>query len=88
MSKNKIENKETKNNDNISGDKSILKKYIVVYPFLDLSDNKYQYEVNKKYPREDMSEEDLEKALSEDRIHQLTTNDNKIGQILIKELEN
>lgn len=83
-----VTNEEIENSDDISVDEVVLKKYIVIHSFLDLNDKKHLYDVNKPYPREDMTDEELEMALSEERIHQLTTNENKIGQILIKELEN
>lgn len=56
--------------------------YIVVYPFKDLKDNKHFYKVNDEYPREEI---DIEKV-SKSRIKELTTNKNKIGEILIKEI--
>lgn len=82
-----VKNEEIENNNDISDNEVTSKKYIVVYPFLDLNDKKHKYDLNKTYPREDMTDEELKNALSEERIHQLTTNENKIGQILIKELE-
>ena len=82
-----VKGEEIENDKNIFDETTVSKKYIVVYSFLDLNDKKYKYDVNEIYPRKNMTSEELEKALSDERIHQLTTTENKIGEILIKELE-
>ena len=73
------------NNDDVN---IIDEKYIVVYPFLDLEDSKYEYRVNKIYPREDMPQEMKIEALSKKRLTQLTTCNNKIGRTLIVKKNN
>ena len=87
-----VDNKElTDTNDNSDNDNSdieVKEEYIVVYPFLDLIDGNYEYKLNSKYPREDISDEQKKIALSEERINQLTTLNNRIGKILISKSEN
>ncbi len=81
----------TENNDNFVNDNSnieLKEEYIVVYPFLDLIDDSYEYKLNKIYPRENISDEQRKIALSEERISQLTTSNNRIGKILISKIEN
>lgn len=57
--------------------------YKVIEKFKDLKDNDYIYEVNDIYPREDIKLEDIPQK----RIKELTTKKNKIGKILIEEIE-
>lgn len=78
-------------NDDVDDDISIKvvdEKFTVVFPFKDLNDNKYEYQVNKTYPRENMTNEEKIVALSQERLSQLTTSNNKIGRILIVKSEN
>lgn len=78
-------------NDVVDDDISIKvldEKFIVVFPFKDLNDNEYEYQVNKTYPRENMTNEEKIVALSQERLSQLTTSNNKIGRILIVKSEN
>lgn len=82
-----VKNEEIENSNDISNDKVTSNKYIVVYPFKDLNDNNYEYQVNKTYPRESMTDEEKIIALSQERLSQLTTLNNKIGQILIVKIE-
>lgn len=87
--KTNIENVELTNIDETTKEKIVANnKYIVVHPFLDLEDDSYEYELDSKYPRENMSDEKKEVALSKKRINQLTTKNNKIGEILIVKSEN
>ena len=58
-------------------------KYIVVHSFKDLQDNDHIYKVGDYYPREDVNIEDIDK----ERIEELAGVKNKIGKILIKEVE-
>lgn len=57
--------------------------YKVIEKFKDLKDNDYIYEVNDIYPRKDIKLEDIPQK----RIKELTTTKNKIGKILIEEIE-
>ncbi len=55
-----------------------MEKYIVIYErFKDLEDNEYIYEKGDTYPREGLEP-------SKERIKELSTKKNKIGEILIK----
>lgn len=55
-------------------------KYIVVYEkFKDLEDNNYIYKKGDNYPREGLEP-------SKDRIKELSTKKNKIGEVLIKKV--
>lgn len=77
-------------NDDVDDDISIKvvdEKFTVVFPFKDLNDNEYEYQVNKTYPRENMTNEEKIVALSQERLSQLTTSNNKIGRILIVKSE-
>lgn len=57
------------------------KKYVVVYPrWKDLEDNNYIYTKGKPYPREGYTP-------TKERIAELASKNNKIGEILIKEVE-
>lgn len=56
--------------------------YKVIEKFKDLKDD-HIYEVNDIYPREDIKLEDIPQK----RIKELTTKKNKIGKILIEEIE-
>lgn len=53
--------------------------YKVVKKFVDLQDKNHLYKVGDCYPRSG-------KNVSENRIHELATNNNKIGVPLIKEI--
>lgn len=53
--------------------------YNVVKKFVDLQDKNHLYKVGDRYPRNG-------KNVSENRIHELATNNNKIGVPLIKEM--
>lgn len=57
--------------------------YKVIEKFKDLKDNDHIYEVNDIYPRKDIKLEDIPQK----RIKELTTKKNKIGKILIEEIE-
>ena len=54
------------------------KRYIVIHDFKDLQDKGYVYLKGDKYPREG-------KQVSEERIQELMSDKNKIGNPLIKE---
>lgn len=57
------------------------KRYVVVYPrWKDLEDNDYIYTKGKPYPREGYTP-------TEERINELSTRKNKIGKVLIKEVD-
>jgi hypothetical protein len=57
--------------------------YKVIEKFKDLKDNDHIYKVNDIYPRKDIKLEDIPQK----RIKELTTTKNKIGKILIEEIE-
>lgn len=66
---------------NKDADKKTNKKYVVVYPkWKDLEDGGYIYRKGDVYPRKGYKP-------SKERIEQLTTKNNKIGEILIKVAE-
>lgn len=54
--------------------------YIVVNKFEDLEDNKYLYNVGKIYPHE-------KRDISEKRIKELSSKENKLKKVLIKEVD-
>lgn len=55
-----------------------MEKYIVIYEeFKDLEDNDYIYQKGDIYPREGLQP-------TKERIKELSTKKNKIGEILIK----
>lgn len=57
-----------------------MEKYVVVYDrFKDLEDNDYIYEKGDIYPREGLE-------TSKERVKELSTKKNKIGEILIKKI--
>lgn len=57
-----------------------MEKYIVIYErFKDLEDNNYIYKKGDIYPREGLEP-------TKERIKELSTKKNKIGEILIKKL--
>lgn len=56
--------------------------YIVINKFKDLEDNNHIYQNGDKYPREGISIEDIPL----ERIKALASNQNKIGKVLIKEI--
>jgi hypothetical protein len=57
-----------------------MEKYIVIYErFKDLEDNNYIYKKGDIYPREGLEP-------SKERIKELSTKKNKIGEILIKKV--
>lgn len=60
-----------------------MMEYIVVKKFKDLKDNDYIYNENDVYPREGINIEDIPKK----RIKELTTKNNKIGEVLIREIK-
>lgn len=53
-------------------------KYVVIKKFRDLQDNDHIYEVGKKYPRKG--------KLNKERVEELLSDKNKIGEPLIKEV--
>ena len=57
-------------------------KYVVVHNFKDLEDNEHLYLVSKNdtYPREGLKP-------TKARIKELSTKKNKIGEVLIKKIE-
>ena len=57
--------------------------YIVVSKFKDLKDNEHIYNVGDIYPREGINIEDVDSK----RIKELSTKKNKIGKVLIQEIE-
>ena len=58
-----------------------MDKYVVVYEiFRDLEDNDYIYKQNDIYPREGLTP-------TKERIKELSSKKNKIGEILIKKVE-
>lgn len=57
-----------------------MEKYIVIYErFKDLEDNDYIYKKGDFYPREGLEP-------TKERIKELSTKKNKIGEILIKKV--
>lgn len=56
-------------------------KYIVVRNFTDLEDKNKKYKVDDPYPKP------ANKKVSEDRIRELSTSDNRQGKPLIQKLE-
>ncbi len=54
--------------------------YIVVNKFKDLEDNDYLYKIGKVYPHE-------KREVSEKRIKELSTKNNKLKKVLIKEVD-
>lgn len=57
-----------------------MEKYIVIYErFKDLEDNNYIYKKGDIYPREGLEP-------TKERIKELSTKKNKIGEILIKKV--
>lgn len=57
------------------------KKYVVVFPrWKDLEDNGHIYKKGDTYPRKGYTP-------TKERIKQLTTKNNKIGEVLIREVE-
>ena len=56
--------------------------YIVINKFKDLEDNDHIYQNGDEYPREGISIEDIHL----ERIKTLASNQNKIGKVLIKEI--
>ena len=56
-------------------------KYIVIHSFKDLQDNEHIYQVGDFYPRKDI------KDVSDERIEELLSANNKIGKSLIKVIE-
>lgn len=62
-------------------EKEERKKYVVVFPrWKDLEDNGYIYKKGDTYPRKGYTP-------TKERIKQLTTKNNKIGEVLIREVE-
>lgn len=57
------------------------KKYEVLHKFIDLEDKKKVYNVGDAYPKP------ANKKVSDERLLDLSTSDNKRGKALIKELE-
>lgn len=57
-----------------------MEKYEVVHRFKDLEDNDYIYKVGDIYPREGIEP-------TKKRIKELSTEKNKIGEVLIKKIE-
>ena len=54
--------------------------YRVIKEFIDLQDDNYYYKENDVFPRES-------KEVSEERIKELSTKNNKRGEILIEEIK-
>lgn len=57
------------------------KKYEVLHKFIDLEDKKKVYNVGDTYPKP------ANKKVSNERLLDLSTSDNKRGKALIKEVE-
>jgi hypothetical protein len=57
------------------------KKYEVLHKFIDLQDKNKTYEEGDTFPKP------ANKKISEQRIEELSGNDNKRGKTLIKEIE-
>ena len=55
-------------------------KYIVIERFKDLQDKDRVYEVGDKFPA-------TKRKVSDERIAELSSTDNKIGKVLIKAVE-
>ena len=55
-----------------------MPKYIVVKDFTDLQDNDHVYKADDQYPREGVK-------VTDDRIKELSSTDNKRKEVLIKE---
>jgi hypothetical protein len=55
-----------------------MAKYIVMKDFADLQDNGYVYRSGDKFPRRG--------RVKKERIEELSTTSNKIGEILIREV--
>lgn len=58
-------------------------KYVVINAFTDLEDNEHIYSVGDKYPHDARNISEI----SQERLEQLTTTNNKRQRILIKEIE-
>lgn len=57
-----------------------MEKYEVVHRFKDLEDNDYIYKIGDIYPREGLEP-------TKKRIKELSTEKNKIGEVLIKKIK-
>lgn len=55
-----------------------MMKYVVIKKFRDLQDNDHIYEVGEKYPRKGKP--------NKERVKELLSNKNKIGEPLIEEV--
>lgn len=67
--------------DNFKKGESTRKKYIVIHDFKDLKDNNTIYIKGDIYPRR------ADAKVDDDRIRELSSTNNKIGKVLIKEQE-
>lgn len=56
-------------------------KYIVIRNFTDLEDKNKKYEVNDPFPKP------ANKKVSEDRLRELSSADNRQGKVLIQKVE-
>lgn len=68
-------------NPNASSEEAAKKKYIVVHDFKDLKDNDIIYIKGDTYPKRS------DAIVSEERIKELSSANNKIGRVLIEEQE-
>lgn len=57
------------------------KKYVVVHAFKDLQDKNKIYQVGEPYPKP------ANKKITAARLKQLTTKDNRLGEVLIEEVK-
>ena len=57
--------------------------YIVISSFKDLTDNQFEYMVGDLFPREGRTINEI----SNERLEQLTSKNNKKGRVLIKNIE-
>ena len=67
--------------DNFNKGESTRKKYVVIHDFKDLKDNNTIYIKGDIYPRR------ADAKVDDDRIKELSSTNNKIGKVLIKEQE-
>lgn len=67
--------------DNFKKGGATRKKYVVIHDFKDLKDNNTIYIKGDIYPRR------ADAKVDDDRIRELSSTNNKIGKVLIKEQE-
>lgn len=56
-----------------------MAKYVVIKAFKDLQDNNYIYKAGDKFPRSGRAKKE--------RIEELSTTNNKLGEVLIQKVE-